>query len=336
MRMPRPTPNHSARHRPARKRSSWGPVLATAAATLAVFGVLAFVLHQSPAPSESAARTTAAQTSAATPVAATSVTHAPEKMSLAQAPVASRQVAKVKDADPQIGTVATVRVAAKPAAPNNNGPLTAADRAKLVREQIAAGEFGPALQTAKSATDAGRADAAAQDDRRCPGRRTAICRQPTWRSAAFPSPKAATRRGPQNSSRQSAAGGAAQAAHARQPDQKHDGRPGRMAGRRRPAQAAHLLAPRNRSRSERPACVGLTHQENGNVLSSLGHRAREADLNTDLRADKLAAARLADAARKRGLEATGRGADHSRNDAAPGRAFANPLRLRLSRTSTTS
>ena len=28
---------------------------------------------------------------------------------------------------------------------------------------------------------------------------------------------------------------------------------------------------------------GLTHQEQGTVLNSLGHRARQADLNTDLR-----------------------------------------------------
>src|SRR5262249_45373024 len=118
------------------------------------FGVLAFVLHQSPAPKESAAQRTAAQAPAVTSVAATPATHTAEKMNLAQAPAASRQVAQAKVAEPQTGTVATVRVAAKPAAPNNTGPLTAADRAKLVHDQIAAGEFGPALQTAKSATDA--------------------------------------------------------------------------------------------------------------------------------------------------------------------------------------
>jgi hypothetical protein len=43
--------------------------------------------------------------------------------------------------------------ALQPAA-SQSAPLTAADRQKLVRAQLAASEFGPALQTAKSATDA--------------------------------------------------------------------------------------------------------------------------------------------------------------------------------------
>ncbi len=280
--MPRPTPNHSARRQPARKRSSWGPVIATAAATLAVFGVLGFVLHQSPAPSESAARTTAAQTSAATPVAATSVTHAPEKMNLAQAPAASRQVAKVKHADPQIGTVATVRVAAKPAAPNNNGPLTAADRAKLVRDQIAAGEFGPALQTAKSATNAVErtqllktiADAQVQNG---------DLQAADMAISRIPIPESRDQARAQNSSRQSAAGGAAQAAMLvnliKNTTGDQDDWQDEEGQRKQP-----IYWPPGIEVDPNGLLRGLTHQETGTVLASLGHRAREADLNTDLRA----------------------------------------------------
>jgi hypothetical protein len=203
-------------------------------------------------------------------------------MNFTKAPAASRQVAMAKDAEPQIGTVATVRVAAKPAAPNNNGPLTAADRAKLVRDQIAAGEFGPALQTAKSAANAVertqllKTIAAAQiqnGDLQAADR--AISR--------IPIPESRDQARAQNSSRQSAAGGAAQAAMLvnliKNTTGDQDDWQDEEGQRKQP-----IYWPPGIEVDPNGLLRGLTHQETGNVLASLGHRAREADLNTDLRA----------------------------------------------------
>ena len=109
-------------------------------------------------------------------------------------------------------TVATVPVAAKSAV-EPTALQMAADRAKLVEVQIASGEFGPALQTARSASDAVErthllktiADAQLQNgDRQAAD--MSISRMP------IPESRDQARARAQNSSRQSAAGGAAQAA----------------------------------------------------------------------------------------------------------------------------
>jgi hypothetical protein len=178
-------------------------------------------------------------------------------------------------------TVATVPVAAKSAV-EPTALRTAADRAKLVQVQIASCEFGPALQTARSATDAVErtdlletiADAQLENgDRQAAD--MSISRMP------IPESRDQARARAQNSSRPSAAGGAAQAAQlvnlikqttGDEDEWTEDGQ------RKQP-----IYWPPGIEVDPHGLLRGLTHQEQGTVLSSLGRRAREADLNTDLR-----------------------------------------------------
>lgn len=169
-------------------------------------------------------------------------------------------------------TVATGPVAAKSAV-DPTVPQTAADRAKLVQVQIASGEFGPALQTARSATDAVErtdllktiADAQLQNgDPQAAD--LSISRMPIPESRDQAWARA------QNSSRASAAGGAAQAAQlvnlikqttGDEDEWTEDGQ------RKQP-----IYWPPGIEVDPNGLLRGLTHQEQGTVLSSLGHRER--------------------------------------------------------------
>ncbi|HEX4071555.1 MAG TPA: DUF1598 domain-containing protein [Planctomycetaceae bacterium] len=176
---------------------------------------------------------------------------------------------------------ATVYVAAKSAV-GPTAPQTAADRAKLVQVQIASGEFGPALQTARSATEAVErtdllktiADAQLENGD-LHAADLSISRMPIPESRDEAWARA------QNSSRESAAGGAAQAAQLVNLIKQTTGDPDEWtdeAARKQP-----IYWPPGIEVDPNGLLRGLTHQEQGTVLSSLGHRAREADLNTDLR-----------------------------------------------------
>jgi hypothetical protein len=228
-------------------------------------------------------------------------------------------------------TDATVRAAAKSAL-EPTAPQTAADRAKLVQAQVATGEFGPALQTARSATDA--------VERTHLLKTIAVAQLQNGDQQAadmsisrMPIPESRDQARAQNSSRQSAAGGAAQAAMlvnlikqtaGDQDDWSEDGE------RKQP-----IYWPPGIEVDPNGLLRGLTHQEKGTVLSSLGHRAREADLNTDLRTASplrlVSLTRLEKEVSKRLAEGT----QHSRNDAAPGRVFRTFATSSSTPTSTT-
>jgi hypothetical protein len=274
--MPGPSPKHGAPRRAIRKRTNWGPPAATAATAVVVFGFLGFMVSRSPASTASASATVAATTSADNPIGSKPATPA---RAAATAPATTKQQASAAKRETRPVADATVHGAAKPAV-EPLGPQTAAERAKLVQAQIATGEFGPALQTARSATDAVEgtqllktiADAQIQN-----GDLQAADRS----ISRMPIPESRDQARAQSSSRQSAAGGAAQAAMlvnlikqtaGDQDDWSEDSE------RKQP-----IYWPPGIEVDPNGLLRGLTHEEKGTALSSLGHRAREADLNTDLR-----------------------------------------------------
>ena len=246
---PTPRPEHPAPRRASRKNSNWGPSAATAAIAVVVFGSLIFMMSRSPA-SRATANGAAPGTTMSDDGRIASQPTTPAR-TVATAPAATNQQAGAVKRETRPATEATMRVATKSAL-KPTALQTAADREKLVQAQIATGEFGPALQTARSATDAAE--------------RTHLLK-------TIPAAR--------NSSPPSAAGGAAQAAMlinlikqtaGDEDDWGDDGL------RKQP-----LYWPPGIEVDPNGLLRGLTHQENGTVLSSLGHRARAADLNTDLR-----------------------------------------------------
>jgi hypothetical protein len=275
--MSRSSPKNRARRPASRKKSNWSQIVAGAAATVVVFGFLAFVLYQAPAPTASASRTAAA-TTPASEVQTKTISPAIPSATVAKVPA---MVPSAKVGQRVLGTD-IAPPALKPAAASQHGLLTAADRAKLVRAQIAAGEFGPALQTAKSATDAVErtqllktiADGQTQSG--------------NWQAAdisisRIPIPETRDQARARNSSRQSAAGGAAQAYMLvnliKNTTGDQDDWVDEEGARKQP-----IYWPPGIEVDPNGLLRGLTHEEKGHSLSSLGHRAREADLNTDLRA----------------------------------------------------
>jgi Protein of unknown function (DUF1598) len=273
--MPRPSPQHGAPRRANRKTSNWGPFVATAAAAVAVFGFLGFMMTRTSAPSPAASGVTqTATTPTESQVAAKPATPA-RKVAIA---TPQQLTATKRAAQPVVDSV--VHVAAKPAV-DTPAVQTPADRAKLVQAQIAAGEFAPALQTARSATDAVErtellktvADAQMQNG---------DLQAADMSISRMPIPESRDQARAQNAARQSAAGGAAQAAQlvnlikattGDQDDWQDE------EGRKQP-----IYWPPGIEVDPNGLLRGLTHAEKGTALSSLGHQAREADLNTDLRA----------------------------------------------------
>ena len=275
--MSRPSPNNRARRRASAKKSSWGPIVATAAACLVVFGFLAFTMNRTPVPSAPA---TQAVTSPA--AADTRVALKPTNPGL----IASKAIAQTRQSATlvkhDVPTLASATDTAKPAA-SQPGPLSAADRAKLVQAQIAAGEFGPALQTAKSATDA--------VERTQLLKTIANVQKKTgnWQAAdnsisRIPIPESRDQARAQNASRPTAAGGAAQAAMLVNLIKNTTGDDPDAWADEEGVRKTPIYWPPGIEVDPNGLLRGLTHQETGNVLSSLGHRAREADLNTNLRA----------------------------------------------------
>jgi hypothetical protein len=186
--MSRPSPNNRARRRASAKKSSWGPIVATAAACLVVFGFLAFTMNRTPAPSASATQAAPATAASDTRVALKPTAPANPVLTAAKATAQSRQSATSAKRDVPGSALASNTEPAAPAV-SHPGPLSAADRAKLVQAQIVAGEFGPALQTAKSATSCSRPAPTCR-------RRPATGKRPTFRSAAFRFPNRVIRRAP--------------------------------------------------------------------------------------------------------------------------------------------
>ena len=233
-----------------------------------MFGFLAFVLKETPAPTATTAGTAKAQPGASTSVATTRTT-------LNTASPTKELVKSGKPASPK-GALTVAHVDLKPAAPQ-----TAAERAKLVQAQIAAGEFGPALATARLAGDAAErtqllktiADAQIQNG---------DLQAADASISRMPNPQARDQARAQQPSRQTAAGGAAQAAMlvnlikntTGDPDDWQD----EEGARKQP-----IYWPPGIEVDPNGLLRGLTQVDRGQGLTSLGHRAREADLNTDLR-----------------------------------------------------
>jgi hypothetical protein len=172
--------------------------------------------------------------------------------------------------------------AAKSAAPAQK-PLTAAERRQRVEAQLAAGEFGPALETARSANDAAertellKTIAAAQAKS---GDYVAADRA----ISRIPIPESRERAGADNAAaRQSAAGGAASAAQLVSLIKTVTGTEQDWEDTDE-AKKTPIYWPPGIEVDPNGLLRGLTQEEKGQTLSGLGHRAREADLNTDMRA----------------------------------------------------
>jgi hypothetical protein len=177
---------------------------------------------------------------------------------------------------------APVTVAAKvPAA--SEAPATAAQRRARVEAQLAAGEFGPALETARSAADASE--------------RTALLKEIAAAQAKsgdyvaadraisrIPIPESREQAGAEMSAaRQSAAGGAASAGQLVSLIKTVTGTEQDWEDTDE-AKKTPIYWPPGIEVDPNGLLRGLTHEEKGQTLSGLGHRAREADLNTDMRA----------------------------------------------------
>src|SRR5580704_11687492 len=274
MRMPGPSPKHptprrehSVPRRVNRKNSNWGLSAATAAIAVVIFGFLIFMMSRSPAATDSASGAVPGTTTPARTV--------------ATAPAATQQQEGAVKRETRPATDATVRVAAKSAL-ERTASQTAAGRAKLVQAQIAAGEFGPALQTAKSATDA--------VERTQLLKTIANVQKKTgnWQAAdvsisRIPVPESRDQARAQNASRPTAAGGAAQAAMLVNLLKNTTGDENDWADEEG-LRKTPIYWPPGIEVDPNGLLRGLTHQETGNALSSLGHRARDAALNTNLRA----------------------------------------------------
>jgi hypothetical protein len=275
--MSRPSPNNRARRRTSAKSSNWGPVLATVAACLIVFAFLVFTMNRRPAATASAPATAAVDTH----VALKPATAAPTNTVVTATESQARQT---PTAAKEIGHISKQVAEAPVASSVQAQPIThtAADRAKLVNAQLAAGEFGPALQTAKSATDAAErtqllktiADA---------HRKSGNAHAADVALSRIPVPESRDHARAQNASAPTAAGGAAQAAMLVNLIKNTTGDENDWQDEEG-LRKTPIYWPPGIEVDPNGLLRGLTRQENGNVLNSLGHRAREADLNTNMRA----------------------------------------------------
>ncbi len=241
-------------------------------ATFAVLGLIAFLAMRpmqsaQPAPSASPAQLAA--------------TAEPASQPASPAATASSKTTASHSAKPTNDT--QVVTAAKPAAAPQSAPLTVAERRSRVEAQLAAGEFGPALETANSATDAAertsllKSVAAAQAKS---GDYVAADRS----ISRIPIPESRERAGAANTAaRQSAAGGAASAAQLVSLIKTVTGTETDWEDTDE-AKKTPIYWPPGIEVDPNGLLRGLTKEDKGQTLSGLGHRAREADINTDMRA----------------------------------------------------
>ena len=179
----------------------------------------------------------------------------------------------------------------------------------------------------------GRAHVAVEVDRRRAGEERRLHAAADRSISRIPIPESRERAGAgaKLGSRQSAAGGAAQAAmlvnliktdHRERDDWEDTDEA---------TKAADLLAP-GIEVDPNGLLRGLTHEETGNRAARPGHRAREADINTDLRATELAASRLADPAEKESRRSWPKGAAFPKRCSTWPGSTQIKLRVRLSRS----
>jgi hypothetical protein len=269
MGMSRRSPKNSLNRRSSRRSSKRGPIVASVLSAAAILGLIGYALRPVQ-PVQSVASTASTQAAAATTQPAPVGQSAPATMVTHNSSKPSNDVRIV--------------TAAKPApAARQTSAMTAAERLKRVEAQLAAGEFGPALETAKSASDAAertgllKAIAAAQAKS---GDFVAADRV----ISRIPNPDSRERAGADNNAaRQSAAGGAASAAQLVSLIKTVTGTEQDWEDTDE-AKKTPIYWPPGIEVDPNGLLRGLTHEEKGQTLSGLGHRAREADLNTDMRA----------------------------------------------------
>jgi hypothetical protein len=272
--MSRRSPKKSALRRTSRRASNRGPILVTVLGAVAIVGLIGYLAMrpvQSVQPAGSAASTQVAM---------------PNRADASSQPVAlpAKSVGKTDKAVPTQASAKSANdtrsmTAAKPASP----VMTAAERRTRVEAQLAAGEFGPALETAKSAADAAertsllKAIASAQAKS---GDYVAADRA----ISRIPIPESRERAGADiTAARQTAAGGAASAAQLISLIKTVTGTETDWEDTEE-AKKQPIYWPPGIEVDPNGLLRGLTHEEKGQTLSGLGHRAREADLNTDMRA----------------------------------------------------
>ncbi|HET6327192.1 MAG TPA: DUF1598 domain-containing protein [Planctomycetaceae bacterium] len=272
--MSRRSPKSSLNRRTSRRSSKVGPIVASVLSAAAIFGLIGY-LAMRPVQSVQSA------TSAA-PIQVASTNGHPEA-SPSAAPHVAAPTAKspATHSAPHPSNDVRILTAAKPA--STEPATTAADRLKRVEAQLAAGEFGPALETAKSADDAAERSgllktiAAAQAKS---GDFVAADRV----ISRIPIPESRERAGADNAAaRQSAAGGAASAAQLVSLIKTVTGTEQDWEDTDE-AKKTPIYWPPGIEVDPNGLLRGLTHEEKGQTLSGLGHRAREADINTDMRA----------------------------------------------------
>jgi Protein of unknown function (DUF1598) len=242
-----------------------------AVAIVGLIGYLAMRPVQSVPPSGSAASTQVAMPNHADA--------SSQPVALAAKSVGKTDKAVPTQASPKSANDTRSMTAAKPASP----VMTAAERRTRVEAQLAAGEFGPALETAKSAADAAertsllKAIASAQAKS---GDYVAADRA----ISRIPIPESRERAGADiTAARQTAAGGAASAAQLISLIKTVTGTETDWEDTEE-AKKQPIYWPPGIEVDPNGLLRGLTHEEKGQTLSGLGHRAREADLNTDMRA----------------------------------------------------
>lgn len=265
--------NSQNKRQTSRKLHNWGPAAALGIAVVAVLGLLAYSVGRTSAPTRSdAAEVAAAPVSSSSELSSKSPSVQKIESKIAKAlPAPTRTVAR-----PAMST--TIPVAGQ----QPTTPLIA-DRAKLIQAQLEAGEFGPAVETARSANDAGErtsllkmvADAQARNG-------DFHAAEMSIRHMPIPETRDLARA--ENSARRTAAGGGANPAMlinliTKVTGSLDDWKTESDEQPRTPQYWAPGIevAPNGLLRA-------ITKPEKSAVLSSLGHRAREADLNTNLRA----------------------------------------------------
>jgi hypothetical protein len=274
--MSRRSPKNSLSRR-SRRSSKRGPIVASVLSAAAILGLVGYLAMQPVQSVQPAASTSS------TLVAATTGNTNPSIQPAEQVAPSTPDRAATHSA-PQPSNDVRILTAAKPASTTSAPPTTtAAQRLKRVEAQLAAGEFGPALEAAKAANDAAERTgllkkiAAAQAKS---GDFVAADRV----ISRIPIPESRERAGVDNNmARQSAAGGAASAAQLVSLIKTVTGTETDWEDTE-DTKKQPIYWPPGIEVDPNGLLRGLTQEDKGQTLSGLGHKAREADLNADMRA----------------------------------------------------
>jgi hypothetical protein len=274
--MSRRSPKNSVSRR-TRRSSKRGPIVASVLSAAAILGLIGYLAMQPVQSVQPAASTSSTQVAAKTG-------NSDRSIQPAQQVVPSTPDKTATHSATQPSNDARILTAAKPASTASAATTTtAAQRLKRVEAQLAAGEFGPALETANAANDAAERTgllkkiAAAQAKS---GDFVAADRV----ISRIPIPESRERAGvDNNTARRSAAGGAASAAQLVSLIKTVTGTETDWEDTE-DTKKQPIYWPPGIEVDPNGLLRGLTQEDKGQTLSGLGHKAREADLNADMRA----------------------------------------------------